>query len=455
MSRILVPFHGAGEGVDELPWGQVALWHGMSLSGRSVTLPGVSPLPSNTTVEHMADLLGFMVGRHQALRTRLRFRDGGRPLQVCVTSGVVPLEVVDVADREDPAEVAEAVKARYRATVFDYEHEFPIRMAVIRRRGILTHMVAVYLHLALDAGGMAALLADIEARDPYTGAAAGPVTGMRPLEQAEHQRTPAARKKSVAAMAYLEQALRAMHPNQFGAPRYEGHGRVMLRYRSPAAALAAQRIAAEQGTTTSSALLAVYAATIARFTGVGVVMTWLSVSNRFRPGFADTVSAVAQLSPFVIDVDGLSLGEVVARTRTCVLNAYKHAYFDPYEQDPVIDRVEADRGPFDHSSCFFLDRRRRKDPTDGPVPTDNQIRALAGRGEHRWEHRPDMADRRLFLTVEDGPDAIDFVLVADTRFFSNTDMIALTTDLEHVAVRTAIEPKRPTGVGEQSTRRAG
>ncbi|HEX4701871.1 MAG TPA: condensation domain-containing protein, partial [Pseudonocardiaceae bacterium] len=318
MDRILVPFQGEGDGVDELPWGQVALWHGMSLSGRSVTLAGVSPAPPDATVEDMVDMLGFVVGRHQALRTRLRLRPGGRPLQVCVTSGEVPLDVVDIDADEDPAEIAKAVKLRYQETNFDYENEFPVRMAVIRQHGRIALMVAVYLHLALDAGGLAALLADIAGRDPVTGAAAGPVTGITPLEQARKQRTPHALRKSETAMVYLEHALRTMHHKQFGEPRYKGDGWLMLRFRSPATALAVRRISRQQDTSTSSALLAAFAVAVARFTGIGRVMTWLSVGNRFRPGFADTVSAVAQLSPYLIEVDDVSLGEAVARARTSV-----------------------------------------------------------------------------------------------------------------------------------------
>lgn len=442
VDRIMVPFHGDGDGVEELTWAQIGLWQGMVVTGRSVTMAGSAPLPPGTTVEQIADLLGYVVGRHQALRTRLRLRNDGLPLQVCVSAGTVPLEIVDAAD---PTSAAREVESRYRETNFDYEHEFPVRMAVIRHNGRVVHMVAVYLHTALDAGGLEALLADIFSRDPATGTGK-PVIAIEPMEQARKQRSPAARRQSAASMAYLEHALRTMHPSQFGEPRHENRGIRMIRYRSPATALAVPRIAAQEGMNTSSVLLAVFAVGLARMLGHGRIMAMLMVGNRFRPGFADSVSPLVQLSPYLIDVGGVSLSDAAGRARTSVLNAYKNAYYDPYEQEAVIDRVRADRGDIDYS-CIYNDRRRSdRDTPDQRLSTAEEIRAALLQAEHNWEYRPDMSSRHLFLTVEDAPDAIDFVMTADTRYFTDDDIIAITAEFENVAAQTATEPTLATGV---------
>ncbi|HYS38113.1 MAG TPA: condensation domain-containing protein [Pseudonocardiaceae bacterium] len=444
VARILVPFHGEGEGVGELTWAQMGLWEGMVVAGRSVTMSGSAPTQPGTTVEQLAELLGFLVGRHQALRTRLRFRDPGTPLQVCVTSGEVPLEIVDTDG--DPAEAAKAVEARYKEVDFDYETEFPIRMAVIRRDGAPAHMVAVYLHTVLDAGGLTALRNDMFARDPVTGAAAAPVTAIQPLEQARRQQSGSGRRQSDAAMVYLEHALRTMHPSQFGTPRHPDRGIRMINYRSPATALAVERIAAQERLNTSSVLLAVFAVALARHTGIGQVMAMLMVGNRFRPGFAESVSPLVQLSPYLIDVGGVSLREATERARTSVFNAYKNAYYDPYAQEAAINRVKAERGDIDYS-CIYNDRRRQdRDAIPEKPATDNEILAALPLAEHEWLYRPAMSTRRLFLTVDDSPDAVDFLMTADTRFFSDADIIALTASFENVAVQTALGPTQPTGV---------
>jgi hypothetical protein len=451
--RILVPFHGEGEGVGELTWAQIGLWEGMVVAGRSVTMAGSAPVPPGWTVERQAELLGFIVGRHQALRTRLRFRDTGLPLQVCVRSGEVPLEIVDTDG--DPVEAARIVEARYRRVDFDYETEFPIRMAVIRRNGTPAHMVAVYLHTVLDAGGLTALLNDMFARDPVTGAAAAPVTAIQPLEQARRQHSGSGRRQSDAAMVYLEHALRTMHPSQFGEPRYPDRGIRMINYRSPATALAVERIAAQEKLNTSSVLLAVFAVALARHTGIGQVMAMLMVGNRFRPGFADSVSPLVQLSPYLIDVGGVSLGDALERARTSVFNAYKNAYYDPYAQEAAIDRVKAERGEIDYS-CIYNDRRQQdRDAIPEKPATDDEILAALPLAEHEWLDRPAMSTRRLFVTVDDGPESVDYLMTADTRFFSDDDIIALAASFENVAVQTALDPTRPTGVGAESAVPAG
>lgn len=439
VDRIMVSFRGEGAGVEALTWAQIGLWQGMVVTGRSVTMAGSAPLPPGTTIRQYVDALAYMTGRHQSLRTLLRLRgDDEMPLQVCVAAGELPLEIV--ATDGDPTTVAAAVELRYREKNFDYEHEFPIRTALVCRDGEPVHMVVVYLHTALDAGGLRALLADVVARDGR------PVTAIQPLAQAARQRTPAARRQSAAAMAHLDHALRAMHPRQFGEPRHESRGIRMIRYRSPATALAVQRIAAQEGLNTSSALLAVFAIGLARRVGQSRILALLMVSNRFRPGFAESVSPLVQLSPYLIDVGGVTLREAAGRARTSVLNAYKNAYYDPYEQEAVIDRVKADRGDIDYS-CVYNDRRvADRDTTDAHLPTDDEIRTARANAEYAWETRPDMSSRHLFLNIDDGPAAIDFVMTVDTRFFTDDDIVAITAEFENVAVQTAIDPNLPTGV---------
>ena len=52
------------------------------------------------------------------------------------------------------------------------------------------------------------------------------------------------------------------------------------------------------------------------------------VSNRFRPGFAGSVSPVMQSCLGVIEVADAPFEEVVRRAWQSALGAYKHAYYD-------------------------------------------------------------------------------------------------------------------------------
>jgi hypothetical protein len=452
--EIVVPFEGEGEGSDELTWGQVAFWHCMRDSGQSATMGGVAPMPDGSTVENVVDMLRYLISRHQSLRTRLEFGPDGEIRQVCSASGEVSLRITE-AGEADPAEVAEQICREFAQRNFDYRNEWPVRMAAITQRGRVTHVVAMYLHLALDAGGLDAMLADLFSRDPVTGEPAGPLTGATPLEQARLQRGPAARRQSAAALAHLEQVMRTATPKWFGAPRRAGEPRFsMIRYSSPALALAVARIAAEQSVNSSSALLATFAVGLARFTGDNPVVAMLMVSNRFRPRLATSVSSLVQISPYLIDVGGISLGEAVARARTSLLHTYKSAYYDHSEQEWVIDRVSRELG-HDFDFCAMYNDRRKDEPLPGDwtPATDQQIRDAVSASSWVWEHPADMSDRKLFVNVDDPPGALELVVSADSRYFDVPEILGLVRGIEAAAVEAALTPQAPTLVATQSAGR--
>ncbi|GAA2977153.1 condensation domain-containing protein [Actinokineospora diospyrosa] len=442
LERVPVPFQGDGSGEAGLTWGQIGIWQAIARSGESRTMGGAIALPPGVTVEQVVATLRSAVGRHQALRTRLVFTDG-RPRQSLVSSGEVVLEVVD-ATGSDPAAVADAVQERYASVPFDYEHEFPVRMAVVRSGGALTHMVAVYLHLAMDAGGLEVLIGELGS-DPAT---LPPVTAVQPLAQALAQREPAALRQSAASLRYLEHVLRTVSPLRFGEPRELGDPTFrMVRYRSPATRLAVDAVARRAGISTSPVLLACFAVALAKAGASNPVMAMLMVSNRFRPGFADSVSTIVQISPYLIDVADITLGEAVARAARSTMNAYKHAYYDPDAQDEVVDKVVAERGEAIDFSCFFNDRRKSdRAPAGGADPDAESLTAALARSSVHWEDEPGMPRQKLYLHVDDPADAIEFTMSVDTRYFTATETEAVVRGIESVAVRTALDPDTPTGV---------
>jgi hypothetical protein len=137
--RLIVRFDGDGSGTAELSWGQKEIWSVMAATDSSLPMGGVRALSPGQTVAGAADRLRFIMGRHQSLRTRLRFGPAGQIEQVVHASGEIELEVADAGD-SDPGEVAAAVAARYKARKFDLEGEWPIRMAVVTHRGAATHI---------------------------------------------------------------------------------------------------------------------------------------------------------------------------------------------------------------------------------------------------------------------------------------------------------------------------
>jgi hypothetical protein len=209
-------------------------------------------------------------------------------------------------------------------------------------------------------------------------------------------------------------------------------------------------VAARERIDDSPVLLASFAVGLARFTGVNPVMAMLMVGNRFRPGLADSVSALIQLSPYMIDVAGTTMGDAVSRAAASAINAYKNAYYDPYEQDEVIERVERERGEELDLSCFYNDRRQQERSHLGEqIPTAEQIRGALAESHISFEPEISMPRRKIYFNVDDPPGAIEFVMSVDTRYFDRADMAAIVRNIEDAAVQAALEPDAPTRVARR------
>jgi hypothetical protein len=433
--RVLVPFEGEGAGLAELSWGQQQIWAVLQDKDGSLPMGGARALPPGQTVADVTAGLSFIMSRHQALRTKLRFGNDGRPQQVVHASGAITLEVVDAGER-DPGEAAAAVAAGYKARNFDYEHEWPLRMAVITHHGTATHVAQVICHIALDAFGLAALYDDFDHRDERT----GPVTAMQPMEQARRQRGPSGRRAHEASMRYLERLTASIPDLQLkesGDPRQPRFWQVTLD--SPAGYRAAGILSARLGLGTSPVLLAAFAVALASVSVSQRVAVHLTVNNRFRPGFAGSVSPVMQSAIVVIETDG-PFEEVVRRAWQSGLGAYKHAYYDPAAANEVWKRLVAERGVEPDWNVVFNDRRVLDRELADSVPGADgapSLRDELTRSTLTWGDRNDVPQQKVFLYITDAPDTLCCELWADTHFVAPADMEKLLGRMETVIVNAA------------------
>jgi hypothetical protein len=452
VDRVVVAFSGAGQGEGELAFGQLGLWQSIEESGTSKTVAHVAVAEPGTTVAAVADTLGFVVGRHQALRTTLLLREPGRPPRQRVSaSGEITLLVVD-AGGDDPAAVSAALREHWKRVPFEYETEWPVRMGAVVAGGpgayTVTHVVTVILHTSVDGFGLGALLADVGARDPVTGVPAGPVSGLTPLEQATLEASPDGRRQNERSLRYVERVLRTAPAGLFGPPRHDvDRDHVMLRYRSPAIAKAIQAVAVRERFVDTPALLTAFVVGVGRVTGVNPLATMLLVSNRFRPGCAHSVSALMKVAPFVLDLAGATVGDAVRAAIGATLCAYRNAYYDAYEQEALIARIGRERGEELDLSCFYNDRRQRDRLHAGTTsPTATQIRAALAGSELSWRQDPGIPRMKLYLSVDDPPGAVELVLSADVRYFARDELATLAAAIEEAAVQAAVAPDTPTGL---------
>jgi hypothetical protein len=430
---ILVPFDGIGSGVDALSWGQGEIWRSMVAVGNSLPLGARFPAAPGTTVASVADMLRFIVSRHQSLRTRIVVDADGTPRQQVATSGKVPLDVVDVTS--DNAAVTEAARLleRYERTIFDYPNEWPVRMGVVLVHGVPAHVVAAYSHVATDVFGLDALVAELLAAEAGSDL---PALGTQPLEQARQQRGPAARRQNAIALRHAAKVLRAIPGRRFGEstdprePRWWQIG-----YHSPASYPAVCAIAARNKVHTTPVLLAGFAVALCRLTGTDVAAMRLMVNNRFRPGFASSVSPLAQSCATAIEVGDSTFDEVVARAWRALTLAGRYSYFDPNEMAELVTAIGRERGADVHVDVCFNDRRRAHlTPTLDHVPTDAELRVAQESSAVRWERPMDNYDHSLFFHINDVPDAFDYLLCADTHRVSPADMESMVRCVEDVFI---------------------
>jgi hypothetical protein len=448
--EIRVAFAGERSGVFDLTWGQRDSWRMMERTGVSMCVGGIEELAPDTSVEDVVATTRFVLERHEALRSLLRFDENGRPHQELVASGEYVVELVD-AGTADPAEVAAAVHHRFVSEVFDYERDWPVRMAVVTRDGVLTHAVAAYNHLAADGPGLLALDNDLVTNllPGPDGLARGPVAGTQPMDQVRRQRSPAGQRQNDTALRYWERLLRRIPPRRFPGstdPREPRYWEVA--FTSPALYQATQLVAGRVGVATSSVLLAALAVASGRYTGDSPFAVQVMVSNRFRPGFAGSVSPLSQGSLCVVDPADTTFDEVVRAAEQSAMKAYLNAYYDPWALDELVAAVARDRGVELDLSCFFNDRRFRvaRQDTGGEPPDEATVRGLLPRSTFEVLVRMDRFNDKFFLHVDDVPDVLRLFVAVDTRHLSPGDTEALLRSLEAVVVDAAFDPALDTGV---------
>ncbi|WP_194926139.1 condensation domain-containing protein, partial [Catenulispora pinisilvae] len=375
---IEVPFAGEGAGSGALNWGQQHILGVIQLLGSAMNMCALRELKPTDTVEDFADELRFYLNRFQAMRTLLRFTPDRPPTQVVHARGVAPLQIHDLPADADAATVAvtlAALVAEHEQRPFDEEHEFPIRMVLLRRAGVLTHLLTVLNHFATDGAGAFAMYEDFLHRDPATGQARGPVP-THPLDLTTQQATPAGRRQSDASLRYWERQLAALPTRRPTAavpepgPRYR---RATLR--SVPLLLAATKIAHRLDCDLSAVLLGLFATALAGLTGEHPTAAQMLVSNRFRPGLADIVGNVSQSGLFVVDLRDATLDEAIERAQRAVTRTYKYAYFDLEQWKALLAETERTRGE-ELALCYYNDRPSQRSATaPGPEPTIEAITA--------------------------------------------------------------------------------
>jgi hypothetical protein len=422
-----VTFRGARSTSEVLTWGQRAIWTAIERTRPSDAYFNfartIDVRDAGTDLDTVLGAVALVVGRYEALRTRVSVVDG-EPVQMVSADGELSVDVVT----EPPDRLSE----RYLATAFDYEHEWPLRVGVVTEDGRPAYVVVCFCHLATDFGGSVFVLRDLRAA--VEGQPTPEPTATQPVDLAAFQRSPAGRRMARAAETYWRRAYDRIPTSMFERrsptheqPRYQ---RAFLL--SPALATAATVLGARLGTGSSAVLNAAFAAVIGSLTGHDTCAMLAITQNRFREQTRDMVSTLALEGLLVVSLaDAADFDDVVRRAWRAAVPAYRYAQYDERDRDRIVRETSERRGSSVHPYCCVNDLRETELPA---VPDGVPPRELLGESTLTWLPPLDNVSCRFCLHVGGAENTLGIRLTADTAYVPKTDMTAFLTGVEALVV---------------------
>jgi hypothetical protein len=453
---IPVRFSGPGAGRAPLTWGQKQVLLEMAESGQTLNMGDVWTLRRPATVSEAAAQFADMISRHPSLRTRFPAQPDGRPGQVVTESGELCVPIVDLPDNADDAETSACVRDIYDShllTPFDHARDWPVRMAVVRQRGLARYLPWTASHLVGDAVMMSRLQGEL-GYGVLAGHRADPGP-MAMLELARLERTPRLLAVSDRSMRYWESQLERLPPLTFGPARYPGRLRQRYwhgQFNSAAAYLATLAIARQTGTDTGRVLLALIAIAVGRATGVCPLTVKFIVHNRFRPGYREVMAPLSQSTAVTVDVAGGSVAAAIARTRRAVTAGAMHGYFDPDQLAGLTEQLDARRGYPAQITCHINDPRvHARAAAEAAVRaqevTAAEIQRALDETRFSWDGTVpgDYYTDQAFLTILEQPEqTVLLQFVFDMACFTEAQAEGLAREIERAAVEAAADPESPT-----------
>lgn len=432
-----VGFSGTRPGTEIITWGQRAIWTAIErISPNDAYFNFVKTLPvTDTDVESVLVALGEVIGRHEALHTRI-VDVAGEPHQEVAASGRLDVEIIEAGERIVDDVVAD-VEARYKADRFDYGREWPLRIAILTQDQAPVLVLICFCHMATDFGGSMVVLGDLA--ELIAGRELPPNTTTQPIDLARHQQSPDGRRAARSAVRYWERAYDRIPPSMFEheiAPPEEirFHRAYLL---SPGVAKAAELIGERLGTGSSAVYNAAFALTIGALTKHDTCALLTITRNRFLPQTRDMVSTLALEGLLVVDLAGLTdFDQVVRASWRSGMSAYRYAQYDELDRDRIVQAASEKRGEFIHPLCCLNDLR--DDSVTGIPFQDTPMAQLAGRSIIEWAPPEDKVDCRFCLHIADaGPNGVGVRVTSDSAYVPRRHMLAFLKSVDHMIIAAA------------------
>jgi hypothetical protein len=350
MRSIPVEFAGERAGEGPLTLGQINmyLWLSRVPDHTHAVLRVELPVPAVVSVDDVAEATGVLIARHESMRTS--YVPGEQPRQRVAAAGVQLLEVCSLGEgqwgpQNRPA-VAEALVQWLRQSPDPGQCPVRVVVAIAPEAGDrVIACAAAFSHLAVDHGAIEILKRDFAELlgDPARRSVGRP--GHQPLDQAEQEAAPAGRRRAEAALDYLREQSWRIPRCLYALPGARTAGEsLVVELSSVAAAMAVRRVAARTRISRSSIVLAAICAVVARRTGYRDLVFPLVSSNRFERHLVNYVGSLAEVPIATVEIGGRSFDELARHTWTTVMEASRHARYDPVKRAAMAELIEHERG---------------------------------------------------------------------------------------------------------------
>jgi hypothetical protein len=345
-----VEFTGERAGEGPLTLGQlnVYAWVTGTVDDLYAILRAELPVPGVVSVGDVAEATAVLIARHESLRTT--YVPGEPPRQRVAAAGVQLLEVCSLGEGQwgpqDRPAVAEALVRWLRQSPDPGRR--PVRVVVAIAPGAGDRVIACAArvsHLAVDHGAIEILKRDFAGLlgDPARRSVGRP--GHQPLDQAEQEAAPVGRRRAEAALDYLREQSWRIPRCLYALPGARTAGEsLVVELSSVAAAMAVRRVAARTRISRSSIVLAAICAVVARRTGYRDLVFPLVSSNRFERHLVNYVGSLAEVPIATVEIGGRSFDELARHTWTTVMEASRHARYDPVKRAAMAELIEHERG---------------------------------------------------------------------------------------------------------------
>ncbi|MEU7960731.1 condensation domain-containing protein [Micromonospora humida] len=434
-------FSGDGAGSAPLTWAQQVMWRSLARYGSNhvfLNLRRTVPVSARAGADPAAVVraVGALVGRHGALRTRVRVVDDV-PRQETAAAGVLPLLVSPGVD--DGARAAREVAGRFGDVAFDHAAEWPLRVALVTVGDRVRQIVVVFSHSTVDAHAAEVVLRDLRLL-VLRGGLPTPA-GPQSVDVARWQHG-TDQGRSARAVGHWLREFDMLPPSPLPAP---GPGLTPPWRRgvlvSTAVDTAIRLIAARHRVSGSAVLLAGVTAMAAGHGDRERTGIFPMAHNRFRAGYANAVANLGQIGFGVLDLSGRPhFGELLSRVWRVSLDALRHAYYDP-----VALRLGFEQRGVDPASAFqpyhyFNDVRLPVGGVDRlPAVTPEALRAATTGSTFGWTAGLDRAAWHLLTHVVDEPAGVGVTLTVDTRQLPLETVEPFLRGLEELLVRAAFD----------------